>query len=174
MNAWTALNCCVILAGAAVMLVSIARAGGLATGVAYVRERHRRQMELYLLWHRGLMVFFLLGYVAVAAAFVWDFPVFSQTFVSVIFLLGAVFVFFGVAVQSRLLAEVNQTLQGVLPICAACKRIRVPGGEPKDPRAWRQMEAYVSERAAVRFTHGYCPECYAKEMGRLDAKEGGT
>lgn len=46
-----------------------------------------------------------------------------------------------------------QRLQGLLPICAGCKKI-------KDDRGyWNQLEAYLCTHAAVEFTHGYCPEC---------------
>ena len=45
------------------------------------------------------------------------------------------------------------TLQGLLPICSACKKIR------DDKGAWQSMEAYLGDRSQVEFTHGLCPEC---------------
>src|SRR5512147_2519046 len=53
------------------------------------------------------------------------------------------------------LAEV-QTLRGLLPICASCKRIRDALGE------WQPIEKYVGERTEATFSHGICPECSAK------------
>ena len=53
------------------------------------------------------------------------------------------------------LAEV-QTLQGLLPICCYCKKIR------GDDDYWQQLEAYISGHTGARFTHGYCPECYER------------
>ncbi len=53
------------------------------------------------------------------------------------------------------LAQV-QTLQGMLPICCYCKRIR------NDQDYWQQVESYISAHAQVRFTHGICPECFKK------------
>ena len=53
------------------------------------------------------------------------------------------------------LSKVNQ-LQGLLPICAYCKKIR------DDDNYWTQVESYVSRHADVQFSHGICPECYAK------------
>lgn len=50
------------------------------------------------------------------------------------------------------LAQVQQ-LQGLLPICCYCKRIR------DDQNYWQQVEAYVSRRSQARFSHTYCPEC---------------
>ncbi|MBI4476640.1 MAG: response regulator transcription factor [Acidobacteria bacterium] len=44
-------------------------------------------------------------------------------------------------------------LQGLLPICAYCKRIR-------DGRNyWNQVDQYIGEHADVQFSHGVCPEC---------------
>jgi hypothetical protein len=47
-------------------------------------------------------------------------------------------------------------LEGILPICASCKRIRDEKGD------WHQMEAYIDERSEARFSHGICPECAEK------------
>ena len=52
------------------------------------------------------------------------------------------------------LARVKQ-MQGLLPICCYCKKVR--GGQDY----WQQVEAYISAHADVRFSHGICPECYA-------------
>lgn len=44
-------------------------------------------------------------------------------------------------------------LSGLLCICASCKKIQEESG------SWRQIEAYIRERAQVEFSHGLCPEC---------------
>jgi len=46
-----------------------------------------------------------------------------------------------------------KTLQGIIPICASCKKIR------DDKGAWNQLESYISEHTDAAFTHGICPEC---------------
>ena len=53
------------------------------------------------------------------------------------------------------LAKVNQ-LQGLLPICAYCKKIR------DDRNYWQQVEGYISQHSGARFSHGICPDCYAR------------
>lgn len=55
------------------------------------------------------------------------------------------------------LAEVSR-LQGILPICSYCKRIR------DDQDYWQQVEAYISSHASVQFSHGICPSCYAAHV----------
>ncbi len=49
-------------------------------------------------------------------------------------------------------AEVRQ-LEGLLPICSYCKRIRDEKNE------WTRMEAYIASRTDATFTHGVCPDC---------------
>ena len=46
-----------------------------------------------------------------------------------------------------------KTLQGLLPICSKCKKVR------DDRGFWHQVEQYVSERTQARFSHGICPDC---------------
>jgi hypothetical protein len=46
-----------------------------------------------------------------------------------------------------------QVLEGLLPICSFCKRIRDDEGH------WRQLEGYISARSSARFSHTFCPEC---------------
>ncbi len=49
-----------------------------------------------------------------------------------------------------------KTLQGLLPICSACKKIRDDAGY------WKQIEEYISTHSEVDFTHSICPECIKK------------
>lgn len=53
------------------------------------------------------------------------------------------------------LSRVKQ-LQGLLPICSYCKKIR------DDRNYWQQVEQYVTDRTEARFTHGICPSCYER------------
>lgn len=56
-------------------------------------------------------------------------------------------------------AEV-QTLSGLLPMCAWCKKIR------DDEGYWEQVEDYFSRRSQIKFTHGICVECTETMKGR--------
>jgi hypothetical protein len=55
-----------------------------------------------------------------------------------------------------------KTLQGILPICASCKKIRTDKGK------YVQMESYISEHSEARFSHGICPECAKRLYPDLD------
>ena len=51
-----------------------------------------------------------------------------------------------------------QQLEGLLPICAYCKRIR-DGAEE-----WQPIERFVEKRSEAQFSHGICPDCYKKHV----------
>ncbi len=53
------------------------------------------------------------------------------------------------------LSQVKQ-LSGLLPICAACKKIR------DDKGYWNQIESYIKKHSEANFSHGLCPECARK------------
>jgi len=53
------------------------------------------------------------------------------------------------------LARVKQ-LQGLLPICSYCKKIR------DDGNYWNQVETYISAHSGAQFSHGICPDCFEK------------
>jgi hypothetical protein len=53
-------------------------------------------------------------------------------------------------------------LEGVLPICSHCKRVRDRGD------VWVRIETYVEKRSAAQFSHGICPDCMSRYYGGLD------
>jgi phosphoserine phosphatase RsbU/P len=55
----------------------------------------------------------------------------------------------------EMMAKVKQ-LRGLLPICSYCKKIR------DDRNYWQQVEGFISEHSEAQFSHGICPDCYAK------------
>lgn len=53
-------------------------------------------------------------------------------------------------------------LEGLVPICASCKKMLREEGDSKDQKSWVTMEKYISDRTDANFTHGFCPECMNK------------
>jgi len=49
-----------------------------------------------------------------------------------------------------------KTLQGIIPICMHCHKIRA------DEEAWHRLEAYIEDHSDAHFSHGICPECMEK------------
>lgn len=54
-------------------------------------------------------------------------------------------------------------LEGLLPICAQCKKIRLGGANDRDQSSWIAIEKYIQDRTDAEFSHGLCPLC-AKEL----------
>ena len=63
--------------------------------------------------------------------------------------------FFRIRNQPLSEREVKQ-LEGLLPICVFCKKIR------DDKDEWQPIEGYIAQRSEADFTHGICPDCLAK------------
>ena len=53
-------------------------------------------------------------------------------------------------------------LEGLLPICASCKKIR----DAND--TWHQLEVYISTHSEAEFTHSICPECTKQIYEEID------
>lgn len=62
-------------------------------------------------------------------------------------------------------------LEGLLPVCSYCKRMRTPN------QSWVSFEQFISERSDATFSHGICPECshehFREFSGPLSRTAGG-
>jgi PAS domain S-box-containing protein len=47
----------------------------------------------------------------------------------------------------------RRALQGMLPVCTACKKVRDPHG------FWNELETYLRTRASAKVEETLCPEC---------------
>jgi sigma-B regulation protein RsbU (phosphoserine phosphatase) len=54
-----------------------------------------------------------------------------------------------------------QRLEGILPTCMYCKKIRDKN------QIWVRIEQYITERSNAAFSHGVCPDCLAKASAQL-------
>jgi len=61
-----------------------------------------------------------------------------------------------IALQKISLERRVRVLEGILPICASCKKIRNEKGE------YERIEKYMSDHSEVSFSHTICPECGKK------------
>ncbi len=56
-------------------------------------------------------------------------------------------------------------LKGLLPICAACKKVR------DDQGYWVQVEEFVSKHSDATFSHGICPDCSRELYGSMGSPD---
>lgn len=64
-------------------------------------------------------------------------------------------------------------LEGLLPICSYCKKIRDDDGTNQGEGKWVQMETYISHRSTADFSHGICPKCYEKVEEEIERVSSG-
>jgi phosphoserine phosphatase RsbU/P len=53
-------------------------------------------------------------------------------------------------------------LQGLLPICSYCKKVR------NEANYWEQVDSYLTSHLDLELTHGICPDCTEKLVKELD------
>ncbi len=64
----------------------------------------------------------------------------------------------------KALSEVK-TLQGLIPICSSCHRIR------DDEGLWNRIEVYIRDHSHAELTHGLCPDCIDRLYPDLKEEE---
>lgn len=155
-----------IACGAAIIGLSIFFLRGLFKATPLIAERSQRYVLRFLKINRLLMFSFLVGYGVVAMSVLFGRSSLGMFSVSIIFLLGAVFVLLGISLHARMIREIQQTIQGLLPICLECKKIRTTGGDSSDQSSWKEIESYISQKTEAKFSHGICPQCLDKVRKR--------
>ncbi len=64
-----------------------------------------------------------------------------------------------IAKQKKSLERELNILEGILPVCSFCKKIR------DESSIWHPMENYITARSEASFSHGLCPECKERQYG---------
>ncbi len=64
-------------------------------------------------------------------------------------------------------------LEGLLPICSHCKKIRLRGADRSLPESWIAVEKYIADHTDAEFTHGLCPTCVREFYPEHELKKSG-
>ena len=94
--------------------------------------------------------------------FYWPYPEhFKDSIINTVIriIVFALFAYFvgRTARQTRELAKRVNLLEGILPICSLCRKIRDERGN------WQAVEIYVSNRSEALFSHTLCPDCLKRD-----------
>ena len=84
-----------------------------------------------------------------------------NTAIRVVVLLLLAYLISRTARQTRELARRVSLLEGILPICSLCKKIR------DDHDNWQPVEVYVSNRSEALFSHSLCPDCMKRDYKQV-------
>ena len=112
---------------------------------------------------KGALIYEIMGFVFIIAICwvteLYD-PPFNQSQVLAetisIILIGGITVYFTWQLVRRI-----KYLEGFMVICASCKRVRGADGK------WVSLEATISRKSDLQFSHGVCPECAEKLYGEF-------
>lgn len=151
-----------ILVGAVVIAHCAVRITRVRDLVALTVSPERPWLLRYLGYHRRLMAVFVAGYLATAALFVPESDNPDALLVATIFLLGAVFVRFGLGIQLRMSTAMQRTIAGLVPVCAWCKQVRIGAANAEGSETWITMEEHLTRERGGQITHGICPACEAR------------
>ena len=100
---------------------------------------------LLFIWFDELIDIPRLLFGAPPTPFNWKEALFESLFVGA---LGLVII-----IHNRKMFRRMKYLEGILPVCSSCKKIRDDNGQ------WQAIESYIHDKSAARFSHGICPEC---------------
>ena len=62
--------------------------------------------------------------------------------------------------------DAMKKLEGIIPICSYCKKIRDEQG------AWSKLEIYLQNHSEAAFSHGVCPQCLSSTFSNIDRLSG--
>jgi len=71
----------------------------------------------------------------------------------------------GVITVGHTYIQQKNIISGLITVCMHCHRVKI------NQDLWEGIEHFVTDRSLAKFSHGFCPECYGKEITSLK-KEG--
>ena len=145
--------------GTVLLLFALLRTRSVSPSMKLIQGPARAEMERFVRNHRSLMLFFLAGNTIVGVSVFLGWDGMDRGLVTWIFLLAAVFVLHSMLMQKTVVMEMTRTIEELVPVCASCKRIRVPDTDPEDPDSWTDVDLFLTQRGDMRVTHGICPSC---------------
>ena len=66
--------------------------------------------------------------------------------------------------KTKQLTNQVETLTGLLPLCAWCKKVR------NDSGYWEQIDKYITSHSNTALTHGVCPDCKTNFLSGMTGK----
>ncbi|MGR3316878.1 MAG: response regulator [Candidatus Anammoxibacter sp.] len=55
----------------------------------------------------------------------------------------------------------------ILPVCCVCNKIRDDATGEHGKGKWLSLSAYMSEKAKIDVSHGYCPDCFKESLKEI-------
>ncbi|MBN2402776.1 MAG: hypothetical protein JXN64_10290 [Spirochaetes bacterium] len=163
-------NCLVILVKRKTIIICLSLAA-IVLWVDYITGWFIQFPIVYILpvgiaaWHlkksAAYTLAILLPSTRIAFHFLWNeiqilSVVFTNTLIFMATLLIYVYLIILIAHQRKELEKEVNILEGILPICASCKKIQNKDG------SWEQIEGFIQRHSEADFSHSICPDCMKK------------
>ena len=160
-----------VILGTVAIVVSIARSKMLFMAMPFVMSRGRAVVEKFLKYHRLLLILFLVGYSVLGIAIGIRVKFLSEYLIGAMSFLVAAFIYLGSLMEVRMLSEIHKTLNGLLPICSVCRKMRSPDSDAQRQDSWLPIEKFIAKEIGARLTHSFCPECMGKAIENIAKDE---
>jgi len=78
-------------------------------------------------------------------------------------LLSAAVIAIAILTVTNTYSQQKRIIRGLLTVCSYCHKVKV------EQQVWEGLEKFVVDRSLAAFTHGVCPDCFAKVTSEMDA-----
>ena len=147
MNFMSIIACLMIGLGALIMAINIFKFGAILYRLNQFAIQERSKIRRLFFLHQLLMVFFLAGYLVVLIAAIAKIGFIGELFVGIIFFFGAIFVFLGIMLQSRMLNSIGDSYAQVVEVSGALER-RVEERTAKLARTNERLNSELEKQKA--------------------------
>lgn len=69
--------------------------------------------------------------------------------------------------QDELENALTKILNGFMPICSVCKKIRISDSDVHDRKNWTEIDRFITDRTDLQLSHSYCPDCADKVRAEI-------
>lgn len=156
-----------IAIGTVMMALNLFFFRSLFAALPFVDRATRAQLRFRQQAYGVLITFFVLAYALTAWAFQRGVPGMGENLVGVLFMAGALFVGLGMRIQFRLVEALLKTMGRLVPICAECRKVRIPDPDAPDAESWQTVTLWFKDDATM--THSLCPACAARHAAAIPA-----
>lgn len=163
MNAVSLVASLFITSGAIVMAVNIAKFKGILQILKQFAIQEYQESNWLFNLHQILIMFFLIGYVVVLYSTIMRIHIIGELFVGMIFFFGAIFVLFGILLQSRMLIAIKDNYLEVMAVGESLERER-----QQLVKVNEQLQQEISERQRADEALHLAHEDLAKKAATLE------
>ena len=161
----TSFGVALIALGTLMMALNLFFFRSLFAALPFVDRATRAQIRFRQQAYGVLITFFVVAYAFTAWAFQRGSAGMGVNLVGGLFVAGALFVGLGMRIQFRLVEALLKTMGRLVPICAECRKVRIPDPDAPGEESWQTVTLWFEDDSTM--THSLCPACTAKHSAAI-------